>query len=254
MNSIEEMLRQAEQMGMAGIAITDHSPGTDNTVQFAQNKEYDYHWSQRIKGPDTHYFKVLISRYQAPEEIKVRLFKGIECNILGEGMPVVDIPTDLVSKFDLVIASVHPIPFLFEFRSQGHLTERIVLAMDESIDIVGHPFHRNYESSDQEFIIKTAAEKNVALELNNSSLRLKKAQQTTMLKMLELAKKHDCRISLASDSHVANELGGDGHIRPLLEQVHFPGELIVNNTLEDATAFVEERKKIRAERQTQINA
>jgi putative hydrolase len=251
MNTLEEMLRRSDQLGISAIALTDHGPATDNSIQTAQNRDEPYKWYKRIKGPDEHYFKVLVTRYQPPEEIKTRLFKGIECNILGEGRSVVDIPWTLVTKFDVVIASVHPIPYLFEVRDQNHVTERLLMALDQPIDIIGHPFHKNFES-DQKLIVKSAAEKEIALEVNNSSLRLKKAHDATILQMLEFAKKYDCKISLSSDSHAANELGSDECIRPLLQQAEFPVELIVNHSLEAACNFIENRKKIREERKAQI--
>jgi putative hydrolase len=251
LNTVEELLRRADRLGLEGIAITDHGPGTDNTIQIAKNLEADYRWSHLIKGPDVHYFNVLVSRYLPPEEIKITLFKGIECNILGQGKTVTDLPKSLMAKFDVVIASVHPIPHVFEIKDQAHFTERLLLAMDQPIDIVGHPFHKLF-AGDQELIVRTAAEKSIALELNNSSLRLKKADESTILAMLKLARHYDCRISLSSDSHAANELGSDESIRPLLTECDFPPELIVNHSLAAAKRFVEERKRIRAEIQARV--
>lgn len=247
LNSIEEILRQADQLGIAGIAITDHGPGTDNAIKIAQNTDIPNHWSDRIKGPDTHFFKVFLSRYEAPGNIKTKLFKGIECNIFGSGDEIIDLPKNLVADFDIVIASVHPLPYIFELKDQKSIAERMIMAMSAGVDVIGHPFHKTF-MLDQELIVRAAAEKGVALELNNSSLRLKKAEEPTILKMLELAKNFGCRISLASDAHVANELGSDECIRPLLRQSGFPEELIVNHSLESACEFVNQRKKIRIER------
>jgi putative hydrolase len=247
LNSIEEILRRADQLGIAGVAITDHGPGTDNAVQIANNQDRPNHWLERIKGPDTHYFKVFLSRYEAPKEIKAKLFRGIECNIYGEGDVIVDLPKSLASDFDVVIASVHPLPYLFELKNETLVAERMILAMDAGIDIIGHPFHKTF-ALDQELVVRAAAEKGIALELNDSSLRLQKAEEPTIMQMLELAKIHYCRISLSSDAHVANELGSDRCIRSLLQQCNFPEELIVNHSLEAACEFVEERKKIRTER------
>ncbi len=247
LNSIEEILQQADQLGMAGVAITDHGPGTDNSVQIAQNPNSAYHWSERIKGPDTHFFKVFLSRYEAPRNIQTKLFKGIECNILGSGDEIIDLPKNLAADFDIVIASVHPLPYIFELQDQKSVADRIILAMDAGADVIGHPFHKTFEL-DQELIVAAAADKGVALELNNSSLRLKKALESSILKMLGLAKSKGCKISLASDAHATNELGSDECIRPLLSQSDFPEELIINNSLESACRFVNQRKKIRIER------
>lgn len=244
LNTVDEMLRRADQSGMEGIAITDHSPGTDNTVFLARNSLGNLNWKDRIAGPDLHFFNVFLSRYQPPEELSTVLFKGIECNILGEGEEAIDLPAGLISNLDLVIASVHPIPPLFKVKSKAHMTERILMALDAPIDILGHPFHKTCES-DYDLVVATAVEKNITLELNNSSLRHKKADARLVIRMLELIKKRGGRISLSSDSHAANELGSDECTRALLLEADFPQELIVNRSLTSAIQFVQERKTIR---------
>lgn len=251
MNTIDEMLRYADRYGIQGLAITDHGPGTDNAVQIAKNPEEIYHLSNRISGPDSHFFNVFVSRYQPPEDIKTCLFKGIECNILGKGNLIVDLPLKYIADFDVVIASVHPIPHIFSIESPQHVVDRVLTAIEQPIDIIGHPFHKVYPAGMEE-IVKAAAEKGITLELNNSSLRLKKAESQTLCKMLELVKRYQGRISLSSDAHAANEIGGDESLIPVLKETSFPSELIVNYTLESALRFVEERKKRRAEMKAQI--
>lgn len=250
-HTLDELLKHADQIGIKGLAVTDHSPDTDNTLFLAQNSMSKADWQDLIRGPDAHYFKVFVDRYQPYHSVNTRLFKGIECNIRGEGEPVVQIPLGLLDRFDVVIASVHPLPNLFVTRDSLHVTERLLMAMDEPVDIIGHPFHKVF-TTDVEKVVRTAAQKEIALELNNSSLRLKKAEPDTIRKALMLARQFDCKISLASDAHCAHEVASDDFIRPILQDLSFPDELIVNHSLEAAECFVADRKEIRAERKIQI--
>ncbi|NQU64844.1 MAG: PHP domain-containing protein [SAR324 cluster bacterium] len=244
MNTVEELLRQADRIGLSGIAITDHSPGFDNTVWLSQNRTADFCWEENFKGPDVPYFLNLLSRYEPPTDIRAWLFKGIECNILSHGDRPTDVPVFISDRFDVVIASVHPITPIFVVESSLQVTERIIKAMDDPIDIIGHPFHKRY-SPLMEPLLDAAVEKGIALEVNNSSLQLGKADQDQIRHMLEMAAVKKCRITLASDAHMANELGGDQAINQILDQMDFPEELIINRSKESALDFVKQRKKVR---------
>ncbi len=243
-NTIEELLQRADNLGMEGLAITDHCPGIDNTAWLLNQEDERSFWLHRITGPDYPYFKVFISRYQPSETFKTVLFKGIECNILEEGDRAVDVPLKEAGEFDLVIASIHPLPSLLQTHDSSFLTERLLMAMEEPIDVIGHPCHKGYVP-DLPLIVKKAADARIVMELNNSSLRFNKTDFEAIRKMLKLAMKHECRISLSSDAHCSNEIGCDEGIRPLLSEVGFPDELIVNRSLTAAKTYVAERKDIR---------
>ena len=244
-NTLEETLRQAEKNGMEAIASTDHCPGIDNTCLLPSSSEERQSWKRRIRGPDIHYFNILLTRYQAPPDTPVVLFKGIECNILSDGEVVADVPLKFADRFDIVIASLHAFPFLFEVKSKEQITERMITAMEHPIDILGHPYMRS-SCPHLEPLAKAAADRGIVLELNNAALKLNKAPVENVASMLRFARRFDCRISLGSDSHMNNELGADREIDRLLKELEFPEELIVNATLADAQRYVAERKEYRS--------
>ncbi len=246
LNTIEELLRQADKNGLAGIAITDHSPGIDNSMWLSQNRTGESCWEENIKGPDVPYFMTLLSRYEPPSDIRVRLFKGIECNIHSDHDRATDVPIFISDQFDVVIASVHPIPPIFIVENSLQVTEKMIKAMDDPIDIIGHPFHKRY-SPLMEPLMDAAVEKNIVLEVNNSSRQLGKADREQVQQMLEMAEKKKCRIALSSDAHMTNELGGDDEINLILDKMEFPQELIVNHSETSTLDFIEQRKKVRAE-------
>jgi putative hydrolase len=252
LNTIEEMLRYADEHALEAIAITDHCPGIDNTQWLLQHRTDSDCWKERISGPDVPYFLTFLSRYRPPSSIKTRLFKGIECNILSHSKEATDLPSFIAHRFDVVIASVHPLPSLFEVEDREQITRCMIAAMDAPIDIIGHPSQRRYCPL-MEPLVKAAADKGVVLELNNASLKLGKADIEQTIQMLTLAARLDCRIALSSDAHAANELGEDNEIGNLLKQTGFPPELIVNGTLAAAETFVEHRRQVRRQK-TQPNS
>ena len=252
MNSIEELLRQADANGMEGLAITDHCPGIDNTLWLIRNRLDSAGWESRIRGPDISHFLVFLSRYQQPSDIKTRLFKGIECNILDSGDRGTDVPLFIADKFDVVIASVHPLESLFTVTSREQVTERIILAMDDPIDIIGHPFQKSC-SPILEPLVQAAVDKGITLELNNSSLFHKKSEVEDILSMLRLAREKGCTVSISSDAHMSNELGLDREIRAVLQDSRFPEELIVNRSLSSATEFIQERQRRRKEKKERLS-
>jgi len=245
MNTIDEMLRYGSKMGMEAIAICEHGPGMDNTLWLSQNSTHTDFRAERIQGPDWHYFRVFLNRYKTPPHYSCRLFKGIESNILGEGDRGTDVPRSLAPLFDVVISSIHAFPHLFTPTHPDEVTARVIKAMDDPIDIIGHPFHKK-NCAEVEPVVRAAAEKGITLELNNSSVKLGKAVVEKIPEMLHLAKKYTCTISVSSDAHADFELGQDESITRLLKEVAFPEELIVNRNLEAALEFIEERKKVRA--------
>ncbi|MBT4525737.1 MAG: hypothetical protein HOC24_04230 [Deltaproteobacteria bacterium] len=248
-NTLEELLNCAWKKNIQAMAITDHSPGIDNTLHYLQNADKFPQDFRRIKGPDYHYFHVLLTRYQSPLEIPVQLFKGIECSILSHSERSTDLPLKLAPLLDIVIGSVHTLPHLFQFQNREQVTEKMIAAMVEPIDIIGHPCQEK-SCPNLEPVVKKAAESGIAMELNYCSLHLKKANIKDTTEMLKLAVKYDCSISLGSDAHMSNELGRDDESKVLLNELNFPPELIVNVSLESARTFVASRKKIRQDNLT----
>ena len=102
----------------------------------------------------------------------VRVLKGIEVDILGDGR--LDFEDDFLAQFDVVVASVHS-----RFgMTEAEATERIVRAVQNPhVHILGHPTGRLLLSRegyplDHRAVIDAAAEANTAIELNANPRRL----------------------------------------------------------------------------------
>ena len=156
-NSIEEMAMSAIKAGLEYIAITDHTKkltianGLDEIRIKKQWQEID-----RLNGK----FKIQNSKFE--------ILKGTECDILKDGS--MDLPDEILSKCDVVGASVHS---LFNLSKEDQ-TNRIKRAMDNPyVDIIFHPTGRILNKRDAyqvnvEELISHAKKTGTILEINAS--------------------------------------------------------------------------------------
>jgi len=157
LNSVEEMALYAMEMGMEYLGICDHS----KTAAYARGLQVE---------------RVL----QQFEEIDVlnsqlwpfKIFKGIESDILNNGE--LDYEPEILSQFDIVVASVHSNLGMTEEKAM----QRLITAIENSYTtILGHPtgrllLMREGYPLDHHKIIDACAANGVAIELNANPYRL----------------------------------------------------------------------------------
>jgi DNA polymerase (family 10) len=101
-----------------------------------------------------------------------RVLKGVEADILADG--VLDYGPDVLDRFDFVIGSIHSRMEMDE----ATMTQRVLRAMDDPhLTILGHPTGRLLLSRDpfridMHAVIRRAAERGVAIEINGDPHRL----------------------------------------------------------------------------------
>lgn len=180
-NTIEEMAAAAQARGYEYMAITDHS----KNLAFA-NGLTDERALQHIE------------RIRAVEKKmkNIRIFAGIEVDILIDG--TLDLSDSVLEQMDIVIASVHS-----HFnQDRATMTERLLKAVtNPNTSILGHPtgrqlLRREPYPFDMDAVMKTAAERKVAMELNSYPERLDLNDVH-----LRMAKQHGVKIVINTDSH-----------------------------------------------------
>ncbi|MCX8056367.1 MAG: PHP domain-containing protein [Ignavibacteria bacterium] len=156
-NSIEEILEFAEKNNYEYVLLCDHSKSA-----FYANGLDEIRLKEQWKEIDD-----LNSKSK-----KVRILKGIECDILPDGS--LDFDDDILSQFDCVIASVHS-----KFKmTKNEMTSRIVKALkNKFVKILGHPTGRLLLSRepyplDLDEVINVAASEGKSIELNCNPHRL----------------------------------------------------------------------------------
>jgi DNA polymerase (family 10) len=181
-NTIREMAETAIERGYEYIAITDHSKNLAMT-----NGLDDVRALEHIKR---------IREVDAELEGRIRIFPGIEVDILGDGE--LDLSNEVLAQMDVVIASVHS---LFN-QPESQMTERVLRAIENPyVRILGHPtgrllLRREAFQIDIAAIIRRASELGVAMEHNAYPDRLDLCDRD-----LRLARGLGCKISVNTDSH-----------------------------------------------------
>lgn len=194
-NTLREMAEAAQERGYDYLAITDHSKGQ---TQAGGLSEGDL--DAQIES-----IAALNDRFDG-----FRLLAGCEVDILEDG--TLDFPDDLLERLDLVVASVHS---HFDLGEEAQ-TERILRAMDNPrVHVIGHPTGRQIGQRkgialDMERIVKAAADRGCALELNATPIRLDLSDVHC-----RMAADHGVKIALSTDAH---STGGLGNIRYGVDQ------------------------------------
>jgi len=185
-NTIEQMAAAAEEYGYKYIAITDHS----KNLAFAN-------------GLDDERAVEHIQRIRAVNDMvgELTILAGIEVDILADG--TLDLSDSVLEQMDIVIASVHS-----HFnQSPSEMTDRLLKAVENpNTSLIGHPtgrmlLRRDAYAFDIEAVLKAAARKKVAMELNSYPDRLDLNDRH-----LRLAKEHGVKIVINTDSHHTSHL------------------------------------------------
>ena len=185
-NTIEEMAAAAKEHGYKYMAITDHS----KNLAFANGLD-DKRALEHIKR----------IRAVSDQLGDIRIFAGIEVDILADG--TLDLSDSVLEQMDIVIASVHS---AFN-QSPAEMTDRLLKAVSNpNTSLLGHPtgrllLRREAYAFDIDAVLKAAAEKKVAVELNAYPDRLDLGDRH-----LRLAKEHGVKIVINTDSHHTSHL------------------------------------------------
>ena len=159
----------------------------------------------------------------------VTILRGCEANILDiDGS--LDMTDESSRNLDYMIASFHePV---FKPKSKEENTEAILNVMDkyDKVEILGHLGNPNYEL-DYEAIVKKAKEKNIMIEINNSSLlgSSRVGSDVNCKKVALLCREIGTKVILTSDSHINTCIGVFNKGIELLEEIQMPKELIMND-------------------------
>lgn len=187
-NSIREMAEAAIACGYEYIAITDHSKALAMTNGLDEKRALEH--MQRIR------------EVERELEGKIRIFTGIEVDILADG--ALDMDDEVLAQMDVVIASVHS---RFD-QSRDETTARVLRAIENPhVKILGHPtgrliLRREPFAIDMGAVMRRAAELGVAMEHNAAPERLDLCDRD-----LRLAKELGCKIAINTDAHDMRTLG-----------------------------------------------
>ena len=180
--TLEEMAEAARALGYQYIAITDHS----KSLAMANGLD-----EARVAA-----FAAHVRRLNQSGALGVRVFAGLECDILKDG--AMDLAWDALAALDLVIGSVHSHMNM----ESAEMTDRLLRALEcPHLRVLGHPtgrllLHRDPYPFDFERVATEAVARGVALEINSSPERLDLGAQH-----IRIAKSKGARFMISTDAH-----------------------------------------------------
>lgn len=189
-DSIEEMAKAAQEMGYGYIGVSDHTKylkierGLDEKRLIKRNKEINK----------------INAKYKT-KNIKFRILKGVEANILSDGS--IDIKGEVLKQMDFVIAGIHS-SFKME---KTKMTQRMIEAMkNPNVDIIAHPTGRILKRRDEyqidfEKILHVAKETKTILEINSYPERLDLNDAN-----IRRAKELGIKMVINTDAHAKDQL------------------------------------------------
>ena len=209
-STLNEMIQEAQKHDLTLFGVTEHGPALPGACHAI-------------------YFRNL---HVVPRQYgTMRLLLGAELNIIDyEGnLDITD--TQILGFMDHVIAGLHSLCYTDGTHQQN--TSALLGAIENPhVHIISHPCDGTASSFDLEAVVLAAKRTGTLLELNSSSLN--PARQKTLAKpmftqMLHLCQQHDVPIILGSDAHHTSGICNYQYALPLLEETHFPDELIIND-------------------------
>jgi DNA polymerase (family 10) len=224
-NTIKELVSHCLNSGFEYLVICDHSKAAAYANGLTEEKIEQQHRE----------IEALNSQIE-----EFRIFKSIECDILGDGS--LDYHNDILSTFDLVIASIHS---RFNM-SQQEATSRMIKAMENPyVTIIGHPtgrllLAREGYPIDMQAIIQAAADLQVVIELNANPHRL-----DIDWRLLKSVREKGVKISINPDAHRIEGIGDIQYGVGIARKGWLtPADVLNCHSAADLTKFVKARRSI----------
>lgn len=220
-STIQEMIDAAKEKGLTVLGITEHGPDMPGTCSGI-------------------YFSNL--RVVPRSNDGLTLLLGIEANILDEAGNI-DVSERFIGSLDHIVASLHtpcirPGDMEYNTNAVIHTMER-----NPHVAIIGHPDDSGYPL-DYERLVAAAKKHQVLLEINNTSLSPASFRQNARENyktMLSYCREMEVPVIVDSDAHIRNDVGNTSYAAPLLEEIHFPGNLVMNTDPERLLAFLKQK-------------
>ncbi|CAM2884236.1 phosphatase [Hathewaya histolytica] len=221
-STLMENIKVAAKKGIKVLATTEHGP-------------------KLVGAPHESYFgnmRVL------PRVIDgVTILRGCEVNIMNSNGDI-DISEWVQENLDLVIASLHQSCIKPSTKEEN--TRALLNVMENpNVHIIGHTGNPAYPIYEEE-VVKKAKEKDILIEINNSSfVRSRTGSAPNCIKIAKLCKDYGVRMAAGTDSHFCSHIGDFEEVRKVLEAIKMPDELIINTKEDKIIRYLKGKGKLK---------
>ncbi|CAH6797704.1 putative phosphatase VCHA53P481_v1_90040 [Vibrio chagasii] len=215
-STLIENAKSAKQNGLAMFCTTDHSESMPGAPH------YWFFSNQRV----------------LPRFIEgVAIIRGVESNIMNT-QGEIDIHPSVDKNLDWVIASFHE-PVFRPLDSEAHTEALLNVIKGGRVDALGHLGNPNFDF-DFEAVIQCAVEHNVAIEINNTTLKgnSRVGSVDRCYEIARIAKAKGAFITSGSDAHFCNDVGGLDLVSALLDEVGIDSNKVITHSPQQFLSFL----------------
>ncbi|EDK29981.1 hypothetical protein VSWAT3_26111 [Vibrionales bacterium SWAT-3] len=215
-STLIENAKSAKQNGLAMFCTTDHSESMPGAPH------YWFFSNQRV----------------LPRFIEgVAIIRGVESNIMNT-QGEIDIHPSVDKNLDWVIASFHE-PVFRPSDSAAHTEALLNVIKGGRVDALGHLGNPNFDF-DFEAVIQCAVEHNVAIEINNTTLKgnSRVGSVDRCYEIARIAKAKGAFITSGSDAHFCQDVGGLNLVASLLDEVGIDSNKVITHSPQQFLSFL----------------
>ena len=215
-STVNELAQAAAQIGLSALALTDHGPALPG-------------------GPHRYHFFAM--RFIPKSIASVRIFRGVEANILDE-QGTLDLELSALEGLDFVMAGLHE-NCGYCGKDAERNTRAVLAAMENPlVKCISHPGNPVYPL-DYPSIVQGALASATALEINNSSLLVsRKGSSGNCAEIARLCAGIGAPIMIGSDAHIAQGVGVFEEALRLVADAGVSEEQVINASLPRLLAFL----------------
>ncbi|CAH6891232.1 putative phosphatase VCHA39O220_v1_100040 [Vibrio chagasii] len=215
-STLIENAKSAKQNGLAMFCTTDHSESMPGAPH------YWFFSNQRV----------------LPRFIEdVAIIRGVESNIMNT-LGEIDIHPSVDKNLDWVIASFHE-PVFRPSDSATHTEALLNVIIGGRVDALGHLGNPNFDF-DFEAVIQCAVEHNVAIEINNTTLKgnSRVGSVDRCYEIARIAREKGAFITTGSDAHFCQDVGGLNLVASLLDEVGVDSSKVITHSPQQFLSFL----------------
>ena len=217
-STVLENAAAAAEKGLQLLCVTDHAssmPGAPHFWHFANQK--------------------VLPRFLHG----VGILRGVEANIMNTDGEI-DILPKVEEKLDWILASFHE-PVFTPSSRELHTQALLNVIHSGRVDALGHLGNPNFDF-DFEQVLAAAADANVLIEINNSSLSGSRVgSQPRCERIAEIGKEVGVKFTTGSDAHFAYDVGKFDSALALFEKTKVDESSIVTTSASRFLDFLHQR-------------
>ncbi len=217
-STVNEMVVQAQELGISLLAITNHGPATPDGA-------HPWHFANLCCIP-----RKIGNLY---------VLRGAEANLIDyDG--TVDLAERVLNRLDWVIASIHG-PSLLPGTKEEHTNTYIKALENPLIDMLAHTGSPVY-SYDIDAVLEVAKKYDKVIEINNNTFRIRPKNAENCRLIARRCAELGVKVAITTDAHSLYELGDTEKAWSLAMEAGIREEQIVNLTAERFLSYLCERK------------